>query len=82
MTRSWARKPNWWPSTRCDSLDADARKKLATKIKKVSGQTPFLISGVTGEGVRELLFAALETIQGEKPEAAKAGSRRPLQPVG
>ncbi|HTM80349.1 GTPase ObgE [Asticcacaulis sp.] len=49
-----------------DSLDADARKKLAAKIKKACGQTPFLISGVTGEGVRDLLFAALETITGEK----------------
>jgi GTP-binding protein len=54
-----------------DSLDADARKKLAARIKKVSGQTPFLISGVTGEGVRDLLFAALETITGEKAEEDK-----------
>ena len=51
---------------KCDALYADQRKKLATKIKKVSGQAPFLISGVSGEGVRELLFAALETITGEK----------------
>ncbi|CAL4869103.1 GTPase Obg/CgtA [Asticcacaulis sp. MM231] len=55
---------------KCDALDKDARKKLAAKIKKVSGQTPFLISGVTGEGVRDLLFAALETITGEKLEEA------------
>jgi GTP-binding protein len=54
-----------------DSLDADARKKLVTKIKKVSGQTPYLISGVTGEGVRELLFAAFATIRGEAVESAK-----------
>lgn len=56
---------------KCDSLDADARKKLSAKIKKVSGQTPFLISGVSGEGVRELLFAALETITGEKQAEAR-----------
>ncbi|ESQ93422.1 GTPase ObgE [Asticcacaulis benevestitus] len=55
---------------KCDALDKDARKKLAAKIKKVSGQNPFLISGVTGEGVRDLLFAALETITGEKLEEA------------
>jgi GTP-binding protein len=63
-----------------DSLDADARKKLVTKIKKVSGQTPFLISGVTGEGVRDLLFAALETIQGEKPETVRAEAASAYNP--
>jgi GTP-binding protein len=60
-----------------DSLDADARKKLVTKIKKASGQTPYLISGVTGEGVRDLLFAALETIQGEAVTADKLKSEAP-----
>ncbi|MGA9657480.1 MAG: GTPase ObgE [Asticcacaulis sp.] len=62
---------------KCDSLDADARKKLAAKIKKVSGQTPYMISGVTGEGVRELLFAALETITGEKQSEAQPASDTP-----
>ncbi len=57
---------------KCDSLDADTRKKLAAKIKKVSGQAPHMISGVTGEGVRELLFAALETIQGNAPKTVEA----------
>ena len=56
---------------KCDSLDADARKKLGAKIKKVSGQMPYLISGVSGEGVRELLFAALETITGQKQAEAR-----------
>jgi GTP-binding protein len=60
-----------------DSLDADARKKLAAKIKKVSGQTPYLISGVTGEGVRDLLFAALETIAGEKQADARPAPETP-----
>ncbi|MDI7775733.1 GTPase ObgE [Asticcacaulis sp. EMRT-3] len=57
---------------KCDAIDADTRKKLAAKIKRASGQTPYLISGVSGEGVRDLLFTALDTIhQGRiKPTAA------------
>ena len=57
---------------KADSLDGDARKTLSVKIKKASGQKPFLISGVTGEGVRDLLFAALETIQDKSPKAIQA----------
>lgn len=52
-----------------DSLDADARKALAKKIKKAAGQAPYLISGVTGEGVRDLLFAVHAMIvAGERAE--------------
>ncbi|MDV6331636.1 GTPase ObgE [Asticcacaulis sp. 201] len=63
-----------------DSLDADARKKLAAKIKKVSGQTPHMISGVTGEGVRDMLFAALATIQGEKKPTNAPQADAPYSP--
>ena len=56
---------------KCDAMDADARKKLGAKIKKASGQAPYMISGVSGEGVRELLFAALETITGQKQAEAR-----------
>ena len=64
-----------------DALDAAARKTLTTRIRKASGQSPYLISGVTGEGVRDLLFAALETIQGRAPEAAApaAGAYHPWE---
>ncbi len=55
-----------------DALDPDARKKLSQKIKKAAGHAPHLISGVSGEGVRELLFAALETIQGGAIRATAA----------
>ena len=69
---------------KCDSLDAAARKTLAARIKKVSGQAPYMISGVTGEGLRELLFAALETITAQKAagmRAAKpAATYNPMDP--
>ena len=62
-----AARPEIVAINKVDSIDADTRKSLKQKIKRASGQTPHMISGVTGEGVRELLFAALETIQGNAP---------------
>ncbi|ESQ77298.1 GTPase ObgE [Asticcacaulis sp. AC402] len=62
-----ALRPELLAINKVDAMDADARKKLKQKLKRASGQTPYLISGVSGEGVRELLFAALDTIQGRIP---------------
>ena len=71
-----AKKPEIVAINKCDALDAEARTKVAKAIKKASGQTPHLISGVTGEGVRELLFAALEAIEAGRaaPKKAEASS--------
>ncbi len=60
-----AEKPEIVAINKIDAMDKDTVKKLLTKLKKASGQTPLLISGVTGEGVRAMLFKALETIQGK-----------------
>ncbi|MFN3808320.1 GTPase ObgE [Asticcacaulis sp.] len=68
-----AERPEIVAINKVDSLDAEARKELTKKLKKASGQTPYLISGVTGEGVRDLLFAAhAKIIEGEKSEKAGA----------
>ncbi len=66
-----AERPEIVAINKIDAMDEAARKALRTKLKRACGQTPFMISGVTGEGVRELLFAALATIQG-----------RPIEPEG
>jgi len=64
-----AERPEIVAINKIDAIDAATRKKLVTKIKKASGQTPRLISGVSGEGVRDLLFAAFDVIRGQhKPE--------------
>lgn len=63
-----AERPEIVAINKVDSIDADTRKSLKQKIKRASGQAPHMISGVTGEGVRELLFAALETVQGNRLE--------------
>jgi len=59
-----AERPEILAINKIDAMDAEAKKTLRTKLKRASGKTPYLISGVTGDGVRELLFAALNIIQG------------------
>jgi GTP-binding protein len=46
-----------------DALDPDSRKAAAKALQKASGVKPFLISGVSGEGVTELLRAAFKAVQ-------------------
>jgi GTP-binding protein len=75
-----AKKPEIVAINKCDALDAEARKKVAKAIKKASGQTPHLISGVTGEGVRELLFAALEAIEAGRAAPKKAEASNSYNP--
>jgi len=66
-----AERPEIVAINKIDALDSDTRKRLAAKIRKAAGQTPRLISGVSGEGVRDLLFAAYDVIRGQhQPEEA------------
>lgn len=60
-----ALRPEIVAINKIDAMDADARKELAKSLKKAAKQTPHLISGVTHEGVRELLFAAYGIISGQ-----------------
>ncbi|WAC47464.1 GTPase ObgE [Asticcacaulis sp. SL142] len=60
-----AERPEILAINKVDAMDADARKELAKALKKAAKKTPYLISGVTGEGVRELLFVAFGIISGK-----------------
>jgi len=60
-----AKRPEIVAINKIDAMDSEAKKTLRAKLKRASGQAPHLISGVTGEGVRDLLFAAFATIQGK-----------------
>ncbi|GGZ22829.1 MULTISPECIES: GTPase ObgE [Asticcacaulis] len=60
-----ALRPEILAINKVDAMDADARKELAKALKKAAKKTPHLISGVTGEGVRELLFVAFGIISGK-----------------
>ncbi|MDC7682690.1 GTPase ObgE [Asticcacaulis sp. BYS171W] len=64
-----AERPELVVINKADSLDGDTRKDLVKKLKKASKQTPYVISGVTGEGVRDLLFVVHSMIvAGDKAE--------------
>jgi len=77
-----AQKPELLALNKIDALDADMRADKCAELKAASGQDPFLISGVSGEGVRELLRAAHAKVrERDRParEAAEAlaGAWRP-----
>jgi GTP-binding protein len=68
-----AAKPELLALNKIDALDADARAAKADALKAASGQAPFLISGVSGEGVKDLLRAAALAIHPPVDEDATAG---------
>ena len=54
-----------------DALDKDARAKAAKAVRKAAGVKPFMISGVSGEGVRDLLRAAHAKVRERDAPAAE-----------
>jgi len=53
-----------------DALDAETRKEKAAQLKAEAGKAPRLISGVSGEGVQDLLRAAFVEIKRHRAEEA------------
>jgi GTP-binding protein len=68
-----AAKPELLALNKIDALDAEARAEKAAALKAASGQAPFLISGVSGEGVKDLLRAAALAIHPPVDEDATTG---------
>ncbi len=69
-----AAKPRWLVGTKLDALQDDARKEAFEAICASRGQKAIFISGVTGEGLRDLAFAvddALKVLAGQKQAAPK-----------
>jgi GTP-binding protein len=62
-----AAKPRWLVGTKLDALQDDERRTAFEAICAARGQKPIFISGVTGEGLRELAFA----VDGLLKEAAR-----------
>ncbi|WP_243384813.1 GTPase ObgE [Geothrix alkalitolerans] len=52
-----AAKPRWLVGTKLDALQDDERRTAFETLCAGRGQKPIFISGVTGEGLRELAFA-------------------------
>jgi GTP-binding protein len=51
-----AAKPCWLVGTKLDALQDDDRRVRFEALCRARGQEPILISGVTGEGIRPLVF--------------------------
>ncbi len=62
-----------------DAVEPDELKKQKDRLKRAAKKTPLLISGITGEGVKEALRALVDVI-GEAPVSAKAKSAAEAEP--
>ncbi|MET3336985.1 Obg family GTPase CgtA [Bradyrhizobium japonicum] len=62
-----------------DAVEPDELKKQRDRLKRAAKKTPLLLSGVTGDGVKEALRALVEVI-GEAPVSAKAKSAAEAEP--
>ncbi|MNV63838.1 GTPase Obg/CgtA [compost metagenome] len=56
-----------------DALSPEERAEKIEALKAASGKTPFLVSGVSGEGVTELLRAAWAEVRQTRGEIAVVG---------
>ncbi|HZK99195.1 MAG TPA: GTPase ObgE, partial [Caulobacteraceae bacterium] len=67
-----AEKPELVALNKIDALDADQRGAKSAALRAASGATPYLISAVSGEGVRALLRAAHDRIARREGQPARA----------
>jgi len=66
-----AQKPELVALSKIDALDAETRAEKAAQLAVAIGQTPLLVSAVSGEGVTALLRDAFRVVVGERaPQAA------------
>jgi len=63
-----------------DALDKTARARVARVVRKASGKTPFLVSAVSGEGVRDLLRAAHAKVRPRDVPAAEGDAGEAWRP--
>jgi GTP-binding protein len=57
-----AAKPCWLVGTKLDALQDPDRRVRFEALCRARGQEPILISGVTGEGIRPLVFAVADAL--------------------
>ena len=70
-----AEKPRITALNKSDALDAEEQSFFKAELEQISGGDVFLVSGVTGEGVSDVLRALRAVIDGAKaePELADEG---------
>ncbi len=55
-------KPRWLVGTKLDALQDEDRRRRFEALCRARGQEPLFISGVTGEGIRPLVFRLAESL--------------------
>jgi len=77
------RKPRWLVLNKVDLVPASERERTIKRFIKGFGWKgrSFIISALTGDGCRELVFAVMDYLEQEPPRRAKAtkGNRRSTQ---
>jgi GTP-binding protein len=68
-------KPELLALNKIDALDPETRAAKAAELEEAAGKPPVLVSGVSGEGVRELLGAAWDMIRARRAEEARPARR-------
>jgi len=65
-----AEKPEVLALNKIDALTEELREEKAAELEAAAGKRPMLVSGVSGEGVPELLRAAWAEVRRQRGEAA------------
>jgi len=63
-----AEKPRITALNKIDALDAEEQSFFKAELEQISGGDVFLVSGVSGEGVSDVLRASRAVIDGAKAE--------------
>lgn len=58
-----AAKPRWLVGNKSDALQDEARRMRFEALCRARGQEPILISGVTGDGLRGLVFRLWDSLK-------------------
>ncbi len=66
-----AEKPEIVVLNKADAMSAAEIKQQVARLKRAAGKSPFVISGVSGEGVKEVLRAVMKMIEAARGEPAE-----------
>ena len=67
--------------SKCDALDKETLEERAEALKKAAKKKPLVLSAVSGEGMREALFALGKEIgRGKKQEKAATEAPKAWRP--
>ncbi|MFN3521086.1 MAG: GTPase ObgE [Phenylobacterium sp.] len=70
-----ADKTEFLALNKIDALDPETRRAKSAELEAAAGRKPFLVSGVSGEGVTELLRAAWAEVRARRGEAASGADK-------